>query len=313
MAISELRYKTHESWLKGREGFIGASAWPTVLGCNPFETPYQYWRRWHKLDGEKPMNSAMKAGHYLEQAVANFYEDETGAQVIKRSADEYIVVNDRKPFLGVSPDRTFWLPNMPHNNGNKGVLECKTTTMFVDADNVPQRWFVQLQAQLGVMGMQQGALAWLTQGRDFGYVNYDFDSEFFEWALGEVDKFYTDYLIGSAVPDSITVEDVMLRSPRSVEGKMIEASDEIADIVAQLKEAKVAADKASGLVDELNDKVKLYMGDGESLQYQGQTLATWKSGKEGSKFDAKRFQKEHADACAAYMVKTEGVRRFILK
>ena len=311
--VSELRFKTHDSWLDGREPFIGASAWPTVLGCNPFETPYQFWRRWKKLDPPKTENFAMKAGHYLEQAVANFYADETGVEIIKRSADEYIVVNDRKPFLGVSPDRTFWLPNMVHNKDNKGVLECKTTQLSVDADNIPQHWFVQLQAQLGVMEMQHGALAWLTQGREFGYINYEFDREFFEWALEEVDKFYVDCLVGDRVPDSISVEDVMIRSPRSVAGKIVDADEGIATLISELKEAKQAADVASGKVDELTEKIKLFMGDAETLNYNGIVLATWKSNKDSVKFDAKRYQAENSELCRKYMVTTPGQRRFIVK
>lgn len=311
--VSELRFKTHDSWLNGREPFIGASSWPTILGCNPFETPYQFWRRWHKLDGPKTETFFMKAGHYLENAVASFYADETGVEIIKRSADEYIVTNDRKPFLGVSPDRTFWLPNMAHSRDNKGVLECKTTQMSVDAENVPQHWFVQLQAQLGVMEMQHGALAWLTQGREFGFVNYDFDPEFFEWALEEVDRFYVDYLKGDKVPDSVSVDDVMIRSPRSVAGKIIDATEEISDLVLRLREARTAVDEASGLVDELTEKIKLFMGDSEALVWQGQTLATWKSNKDSMKFDYKRYQAEHPDACKPYIAATPGQRRFLLK
>lgn len=313
MSVQIIRYKDHAEWLNGRQGGIGSSEVGTILGCNPWETPYQLWRRKKGLDAPKSENFVMKAGHYLEDAVSKFYEDETGAQIIKRSADEFLIVNDAKPYLRVSPDRTFWLPNLPHNNENKAICECKTTQMSVDADNVPQHWFVQLQYQMGVAEMQHGALAWLTQGREFGYQNYEFDSEFYEWMLTELDRFWTDYIVGDKVPDSANVEDVMIRSPRSVAGKIVDADEDIASLVAELKEAKLTADVASGKVDELTEKIKLYMGDAETLNYNGIVLATWKSNKDSVKFDAKRYQAEHADACKSYIITTPGQRRFILK
>lgn len=313
MSVQIIRYKDHAEWLNGRQGGIGSSEVGTILGCNPWETPYQLWRRKKGLDPAKTENFVMKAGHYLEDAVSKFYEDETGVQIIKRSADEFLVVNDAKPYLRVSPDRTFWLPNMPHNDENKGICECKTTQMSVDAENVPQHWFVQLQYQMGVAEMQHGALAWLTQGREFGYQNYEFDSEFYAWMLTELDKFWTDYIVGDKVPDSVNVEDVMIRSPRSVAGKIVDATEEMAGLVVALKEAKESADEASGIVDELTEKIKLFMGDAETLNYNGAVLATWKSNKDSVKFDAKRYQAENADLCRRYMVTAPGQRRFILK
>ena len=79
-----------ESWLKEREKGIGSSEVGTVLGINPFETPYQLWRRKRGLDGPKEENFAMKAGHYLEDAVSRFYADATGKEIIKSSAVDFI-------------------------------------------------------------------------------------------------------------------------------------------------------------------------------------------------------------------------------
>ena len=60
------------------------------LGLNPFETPYQLWRRKKGFDPPKAENFAMKAGHYLEDAVSRFYADETHRDIIKRSAGDWI-------------------------------------------------------------------------------------------------------------------------------------------------------------------------------------------------------------------------------
>ncbi|EKC56536.1 hypothetical protein OBE_11012, partial [human gut metagenome] len=39
-----IKYKSREEWLQNRSKGIGASEAGTVLGLNPWETPYQLWR-----------------------------------------------------------------------------------------------------------------------------------------------------------------------------------------------------------------------------------------------------------------------------
>ena len=61
--------------MKLRESGIGSSEVGTILGLNPYETPYQLWRRKVGIDPPKEQNFAMKAGHYLENAVSLFYRE----------------------------------------------------------------------------------------------------------------------------------------------------------------------------------------------------------------------------------------------
>lgn len=127
MSYTIIRPKDRNEWLKHRESGIGSSEVGTILGLNPFETPYQLWRRKKGLDAPKQENFAMKAGHYLEDAVSLFYRDETGKEIIKASAGDWLIVNNEKTYLRVSPDRTFWIPGRTKSDRNKGILECKTT------------------------------------------------------------------------------------------------------------------------------------------------------------------------------------------
>lgn len=313
MSVTTLRFKNRQDWLEARRLGIGSSEVGTILGVNPWETPYQLWRRKKGIDPPQEENFYMKAGHYLEDAVARFYADSTGVEIIKRSAEDFLVVNSLRDYLRVSPDRYGWLPNLVHNNGNKTIVECKTTQQPVDADSVPLYWYAQLQYQMGTTEMNNGALAWLTQGRDFGYVNYGIDADFFGFILEEVDKYWTDYIIGDAVPENMSVEDVMIRAPRSAKGKSIEATEEISTVAAQLVEAKAAEKAAKDASSELADKLKLFMGDAEVLTYKGQTLATWKSNKDKTFFDLDGFAAKHPKMAEEFTKTGPGDRRFLLK
>ena len=313
MSNTIIRPKDRTEWLKCRESGIGSSEVATIVGLNPWETPYQLWRRKVGLDAPKQENFAMKAGHYLEDAVSLFWQDETGQQVIKSSAGDWLIRDDERPYLQVSPDRTYWLADMPHSNENKGILECKTTQMTIDEDDIPKHWFVQVQYQLGVAGYQHGSLAWLTQGRNFGYKDLAFVPDFFAWLVEEVDKFWLDNIQGKQEPTAANVQDILLKYNRHTDGKIVEVNDEI---FAAYQDLKAVKDELSAIEEKktaLEEKIKLGFGDAEAISYDGQTLATWKAPKPSNKFDAKAFTAAHPDLAKEFTFPTQGARRFLLK
>lgn len=313
MSNTIIRPKDRAEWLKYRESGIGSSEVATIVGLNPWETPYQLWRRKVGLDAPKQENFAMKAGHYLEDAVSLFWQDETGQQVIKSSAGDWLIRDNERPYLQVSPDRTYWLRDMPHSNDNKGILEIKTTQKSIDEDDIPKYWFCQVQYQLGVAGYQYGSLAWLTQGRDFGYKDLAFVPDFYDWLVEEVDKFWLDNIQGKQEPTAANVQDILLKYNRHTDGKIVEVNDEI---FAAYQDLKAVKDELA-LIEEkkasLEEKIKMGFGDAEAISYGGQTIATWKAPKPSSKFDAKAFTAAYPDLAKEFTTPTQGARRFLLK
>ncbi len=319
MSVTIIKPKDRKEWLKQRECGIGSSEVGTILGLNPFETPYQLWRRKKGLDAPKEENFAMRAGHYLEDAVSLFYRDATQKEIIKSSAGDWLIVNDKKPYLRVSPDRTFWIPGAPKSYKNKGILECKTTQKEVDADSVPQHWFCQLQYQLGVAELEYGALAWLTMGREFGYRDFTFDKEFYDWMVEEVDKFWMDNIVGNQEPLLMNVDDVLLKNPRHIDGKVLEADEVLSILCSDLKGLKDEKSAIESLIKDKENNIKMALGDAEALVAPGSTiahpivLATWKAAKDGTKFDEKQFAVDNPNMYAQYLKTTQGSRRFLLK
>ena len=313
MSNTIIRPKNRAEWLEIRKQGIGSSEVATIVGLNPWETPYQLWRRKLGLDPEKETSFAMKAGHYLEDAVSLFWQDETGQQVIKSSAGDWLIRDNERHYLQVSPDRTYWLKGMAKNNDNKGILEIKTTQKSIDEEDIPKHWFVQLQYQLGVAGYRCGSLAWLIQGRTFGYKDLDFVPDFYDWLVEEVDKFWLDNIQGKQEPTAANVQDILLKYNRHTDGKIVEVNDEIFAAYQDLKAVK----EELALIEEkkvsLEEKIKMVFGDAEAISYAGQTLATWKAPKPSSKFDAKAFTAAHPDLAKEFTTETQGARRFLLK
>lgn len=301
-----LRPKTHDEWLSLRRSGIGSSEVGTLLGVNPYDTPYQLWRR--KRGEEAPIeeNFLMKAGHYIEPAVAQIFADETGAKIQKNSATDFIVRDIGMPFMQVSPDRYY--------RDGKGlhILECKTTQMQVSEDNIPKYWYIQLQYQMGVNRVDSGALAWLISGRSFGYREIRFDAELFEYIKERVREFWLINVQGGEEPACTSVRDLEAKF-RTAEGDLT-ADNDLEGLIAQLRDKKAENEHLKGEIEALEDKVKIAMGDKERLLASDNTcLATWKFSKPSEKFDIEKFKTENDAMYKRYIKETKGTRRFCLR
>ena len=312
MSYTIIRPRDRAEWLKQRESGIGSSEVATIIGLNPWETPYQLWRRKVGLDAPKNETFAMKAGHYLEDAVAQFWHDETGQTIIKQSAGDWLIVNKERQYMRVSPDRTFWLGESRAHK-DKGILECKTTQMAIDPDDIPKHWFTQLQYQLGVAELEYGSLAWLCSGREFGYKNCAFVPEYFELLVESVEKFWIDNIKGKKEPEAVNVQDILIKYNKHTDNKVIEVGTDEYNAYTELKEVREQLDAIEERKKELEDKLKMCFGDAEAISYEGQTLATWKAPKPSEKFDDKAFKAAHPEVAKEYTKLVTGARRFLLK
>lgn len=308
-----IKPKDRNAWLKSRESGIGSSEIATIIGLNPWETPYQLWRRKKGLDAPKNENFVMKAGHYLEDAVSKFFADETGHKIIKSSAGDWLIVDEARPYLRVSPDRTYWLKGKSKSKNNKGILECKTTQMHIDEDDIPKHWFCQLQYQLGVAGLETGSLAWLSSGREFGYKHLTFVKDFYDYLTEEAERFWTDYIIGDQEPLPVSVSDVIIKFNRHTDGKTVVATEELYDDYIKLKEIKEQIAELTKSKTEIEDTIKLALGDAESISYDGKTIATWRAPKPTMKFDADEFKLAHPQLAGEFTHEVQGARRFLIK
>lgn len=320
MANFTVKASNHSEWLEARKQGVGASEIGTILGVNPYDTPYQLWLR---KTGRAPAveeNFLMKAGHYLESAIAQFCADETGVEIVKQSAGDFIVVNQDRQFLRVSPDRYAWLPNSRHTKENKVIIECKSTQKQVFEDDIPLSWFTQVMYQLGVCEMNQAYLAWLTQGRDFGYKHIAFDADFYnDVIVPAVEKFWVDNILADKEPDLINVEDVKLKYPIHNIGKTVEASEELLDRYNTLVDVNRQIKQLSEVKAEAEDALKFALQDAESIivpatqETSFRTLVTWKAAKGSTKFDEKAFAAENPEMYARYQRYVQGSRRFMVK
>ena len=93
----------------------------------------------------------------------------------------------------------------------------------------------------------------------------------------------------------------------------VQADDFTAAVYRELLEVRNALSPLKTREAKLIDDIKLFMRDRESLIVDRSPVVTWKSGKEASRFDTKRFQSECPDLYRNYLKKSDGTRPFLIK
>lgn len=272
-----IRPASHEEWLAERGKGIGASEVGAIIGVSPFDTPFSIFLKKTGQVTPEPENEAMLMGHLLEEAVAKRWEMATGEKVIKASAADIIYVHPEYDFMRATPDRIV--------RGRKKLLECKTTITDIDPEDIPAHWVAQVQFQMYVTGIHDCDLAYLVKGRFFGYVNIHYDEEFAEFIAEKVKEFWNENVLGGKEPDAISVSDFDYKG--SEPGKTLEADDKALAEVISLRKLNKVLNEEETEANRLKDGIKLYMGDAESLVFDGNVIATWKTGARGRAFRLK--------------------------
>ena len=272
-----IRPANHEEWLKEREYGIGASEVGAVLGLSPYETPFSlYLKKTHQVPPTEE-NLAMRMGHVLEPIVVQLWEEATGEKVIKASAADIIYVHPEYDFMRATPDRIV--------RGRKKIVECKTTITDVDRDDIYPYWIAQCVYQQYVTGIHDCDLAWLVKGRFFDYVNVPYDQEFAEFIAERVKEFWNESVVGGKEPELISVEDFTFKG--STPGTVVEADDKALGELLSLRKLNEILDRDETEANQLKEAIKLYMGENESISFDGKVLATWKTGARGRTFRLK--------------------------
>lgn len=278
-----IKPKDHDEWLKLRNYGIGASEVGALLGLSPYDTPFSLFL---KKTGQVPQeqeNEAMLMGHLLEDVVAKRWEMETGEKVIKASAADIIYVHPEYDFMRATPDRIV--------KGKKKLLEIKTTITGVDPDDIYPHWIAQVMYQMYVTGIHEADLAWLVQGRYFGYAHIPYDEEFANFIAERVKEFWLDNVEGGKEPDLISVADFVFKG--SEPETKVEADEEALKDIDELRSVNEEISGLEGRQEALKERIQLFMGQNEGLvSPDGTLLATWKSGKRGRTFLLKKPKAE---------------------
>lgn len=138
MRVVDLAQNTAE-WEKWREGGLGASDAPSVLGLSPWTTSLQLWNYFMGFSKKQGSNFAMRRGQFLEPKVRFWYECK-----VDHPFPPICCQHDDYPWLRASLDGFDFLSNT--------ILEIKCPKQRLHQEalegKIPQNYLPQLYHQL---------------------------------------------------------------------------------------------------------------------------------------------------------------------
>lgn len=243
---------------------IGGSEIGAVAGLSPYATPLDVWRA--KVEGAViPETPAMRRGRLLEPAVAEWYAEETGAELREVGTLQH----PTRPIVIASPDRLARLA------GEERVLEIKTAAGRLaeqwgrpGSDEVPAHYLAQVAWEMAVTDLPRADLAVLIAGEDFRIYRFERDLELEGYLFELAERFWVDCVEAGRPPALDGSEAARrwlhLRFPEE-RGPVRQAGPQEEHWAAELREALAQADAAERRVETARNHLKALIGDAEGL------------------------------------------------
>lgn len=293
---------SHEDWLEYRRHSIGGSDAASIIGLNPWSSPYAVWADKLGKIPPKEDNEAMRLGRDLEDYVAKRFTEETGKKVRK---ENNIIVNPKYPYAHANVDRMIV--------GEDAGFEAKTTSALnlkkFKNGEYPATYYCQCVHYLMVTGCKRWYLGVLILGVGFKWFVIERDEGEIE-ALAKSEEAFWAYVESNTPPPvdgtESTTETISLLYP--------ESNGDSVNLFAFETELKQYCDlneqikSLTALRDGVANKVKEFLsnaGRGESNLYK----VSWVSA-ERKTFDTKKFMEDHKNINMDGYYKTSSYRTF---
>jgi len=293
-------------WFALRADGITATDVSVIAGLNPYKTPYQLWAEKLGKYTPDPVGPAAIRGILLENAVAEFYEMETGRELRRSNG---IVRLKEMPWAMASLDRTIV--------GEEGLVEIKTSTSpRWSLHPVPPEVVAQVQWQMFVTGAPWCDIAVLLGGLVFRIERVEASVEMQTDLYRKAVEFRNLLATDTAPPlwgeDSDALASVTPWNGLEEWAQADAGLDRVAQIYAEKQyESKLLDQELQNLAISLKEAIGVKAG----IAGEGWS-ATWKQNKSSQKVDYKLLLealKPPVDIVDAYTREVPGARVFKFK
>lgn len=146
----------------------------------------------------------------------------------------------------------------------------------MDADSIPKEWYAQVQFQMAVMGRKNAFLVICDGRKELKYGHYTFDKD---WTLTNMRKatdWFQKHIIGGEQPEPTTAQDIRETYPESKEG-IVRVGKDMFSRYERLGKLNKAIKVLEREKKEIEGEIILRFGEQDSMEYEGTTIATFKS------------------------------------
>lgn len=295
-----------EEWLAARRGSIGGSDAATVVGLNPYSSPYALWaeKTGALLPEDISEKECVRLGTYLEPYVAQRFTEITGKRVRRENS---ILKNDRYPFAHANVDRLIV--------GEAAGLECKTTSALnlrkFRGGEYPANYYCQCMHYMAVTGLEKWYLGVLIGNQELRVFEIDRDEDEIA-ALMDAERRFWDCVESNTPPqtDGTRATTDTLDALYADNGETVDLTP-VCDSLRQYIAVKSQIKALEGQLDATANAIKSYIQDAFCGIY-GDIKVTWRT-YQTSRLDIKALVKDYPDLDLDKYKKITVSRRFEVK
>jgi len=255
------RFKTNnrEEWKALRKKYIGGSDAAAIVGMNSFSSPFSVWAEKTGQVPEFEGNLRTEVGTYLEEFVAQKFEDETGKQVRRCNLS---LVNDEYPWAISNVDRMLV--------GEDAGLEIKTTSALnmkaFKGGEYPDNYYVQCVHYMAVTGKAKWYLAVLIGNSDFKIFEIERDEAEIKALMDAEKDFWYSFVCARKAPpvdgNSATTDTIkqLFGDPNEVRVDL----NGLEDVFVQRKALNAQIKTLKEQLDSIDNQIKVIMGNATS-------------------------------------------------
>lgn len=280
MILSLATYKSYpdrDAWLEARKEGIGGSEAAAVLGISPWVSPLTLYLRKLNLMPEQESSERMQWGLDLEDAVALYYERETGRKLY--SPKPYTIFQSQKhPFMQCTIDKLI----EQFDERGPGLVQIKTAGPGLLAEwqeEVPLYYQVQIQHEMAVMGYKWGSFAVFFGDFKGLIVDVELNDRFVEILVEKEEEFWQRIQDENPPPidDSESSKEALHHQYGQDSGESIPLPGDALHWDRELQELKAQERQLKKEKTALENKIKNEMGFNTYGVLSNGTTYTWKT------------------------------------
>ncbi len=294
--------------LDERLNYICGSDAAIICGVSPYGNQIELWQEKTRQISPKDISDKpyIKAGNFLEPAVRQWFESETELTV---TTDTRLIEHKEISYMAGHIDG--WV-------GTDAIFEAKTASYEhgwgeTGSGIIPDHYLCQVAHYMAVCDVKKAYVAVLIRGTDFRYYIIDRNEKLEAMLLRKQSEFW-DCVKKNYAPRPMSGDEVIsLHGYKSISESLV-ADGEINELLISLKHIKKNEANLEKTKKAIEDKIKVFMGENDTLLDQnGKIAITWKGSSAAKRFDAEAFKKDNKDEYAKYIREVSSSRRFLIK
>ncbi len=295
--------------LQERLNYICGSDAAVICGISPYKNPIELWQEktGQIIPPDISDKPCIKAGNFLEPAIRDWFEAESGLKVTQ------------EPSLLKHPTIEYMAGNVDGLiKDENAIFEAKTTSYEAGwgeqgSNTIPDHYLCQVSHYMAVADAKRAYVAVLIRGSDFRYYIIDRNIKLEEMLIRKEKEFW-DCVKKNESPKPMSGEEVIsLHGYKSIEEPII-ADGEINELIMKLKEIRQNESELAKYKKAIEDKIKVFMGEKDTLvDLNGKIAITWKGSSPSKRFDMNAFKEANNDEYSKYIKDISSSRRFLIK